>query len=197
MFQVPEPRHRATRIWLVASFLAHCLAVSLWLYRPAIFVQPSAVAWGVNGNSENLVYFPRTAASSKAKARKLEYPRKSKPKAIQAPLASTVESVRAGAPNGSLANGPSSGVEATPALPLVFPDPDIYPWQLKGLKGDVIVEVTIDDKGNVTETRLLQSLAHDIDDKVIATLRNWHFKPALVDGMAISSRQDVHFHFPS
>jgi len=31
----------------------------------------------------------------------------------------------------------------------------------------------------------------------VATLKGWRFKPATVDGIAISSRQDVHFHFPS
>jgi TonB family protein len=83
-------------------------------------------------------------------------------------------------------------------LPLVFPDPAIYPWQLaNGLQGEVVVEVTIDTSGSVTDTRILQSLKQDIDEKVIATLRTWHFKPATVDGVAISSRQDVHFRFPS
>ena len=94
-------------------------------------------------------------------------------------------------------SGPANGIEATPAIPLHFPDPEIYPWQLSGVQGDVIVEVTIDQKGNVSGARVLQSLKQDIDDKCIATLRNWHFRPAMVDGMAISSRQDVHFHFPS
>ena len=61
----------------------------------------------------------------------------------------------------------------------------------------MIVEVTIDEQGSVTGTRILQSLQQDIDAKVLATLRNWRFKPATVDGVAISSRQDVHFHFPS
>ena len=61
----------------------------------------------------------------------------------------------------------------------------------------MIVEVTIDSQGNVTQTRILQSLQQEIDQKVIATLRNWRFQPATVDGTAISSRQDVHFHFPS
>ena len=66
-----------------------------------------------------------------------------------------------------------TGVEASPALPLVFPDPSIYPSQLpKGLQGDVIVEVTIDEHGTVTETKVVQSLQSDIDDKVIATLKN-------------------------
>jgi TonB family protein len=59
------------------------------------------------------------------------------------------------------------------------------------------VEVTIDEQGTVTETRLLQSLKPDIDEKVVATVRNWRFKPATVDGVAISSRQDVHFHYPN
>jgi protein TonB len=89
-------------------------------------------------------------------------------------------------------------MEARPAFPVVFPDPAIYPWQLpKGLQGDVIVEVTIDEQGSVTETRILQSLQQDVDAKVLATVKNWRFKPATVDGVAISSRQDVHFHFPS
>jgi len=104
---------------------------------------------------------------------------------------------RAGTPYGSLYQGPGSGQDARPALPLVFPDPSVYSWQLGGLQGDVIVEVTIDEHGNVTETRVLQSLKDEIDQKVLATVRNWRFRPATVDGMAISSRQDVHFHFPS
>jgi protein TonB len=81
---------------------------------------------------------------------------------------------------------------------VVFPDPPVFPWQVpNGLTGDVIVEVTIDAQGAVTDTRLLQSLKPDIDEKVVATVRNWRFSPATVDGVAISSRQDVHFHFPS
>jgi protein TonB len=90
-----------------------------------------------------------------------------------------------------------TGTEAKPALPLVFPDPELYPWQLANVQGDIIVEVTIDENGNVTETRVLQSLKAEIDNKVVATLKTWRFRPASIDGVAISSRQDVHFHFPS
>ncbi|HZR66090.1 MAG TPA: TonB family protein [Terriglobales bacterium] len=130
-------------------------------------------------------------------AKKLHFHPKPKSKQQAPPTQQNVESVRAGAPNGSLSNGPAAGVEATPALPMVFPDPEIHPWQLSGLQGDVIVEVTIDEKGNVTDTKVLQSLKQEIDEKVIATLKGWRFTPAKVDGVAISSRQDVHFHFPS
>lgn len=197
MFQIPQPKNTRKRIALTVSLLAHCVVVFLWLNRAPLFIQPSSVAWGIHGNSANLIYFPRVAEPTST-AKKIHFRTRTKPKpAIEAPQ-QTIESGRAGSPEGSLAQGPAAGVEASPALPLVFPDPSIYPWQLpKGLQGDVIVEVTIDEHGAVTQTKVVQSLQSDIDDKVIATLRNWRFRPASVDGVAISSRQDVHFHFPS
>ena len=197
MFQFPQPANRRRRAALILSLSVHCVIVFLWLNRAPLFVQPSSVAWGIHGNSADLIYFPRVAEPTKS-AKKLHFRPKTKQKpAVEAPQPPT-ESARAGSPEGSLAQGPVTGVEASPALPLVFPDPSIYPWQLpKGLQGDVIVEVTIDEHGVVTETKVVQSLQSDIDDKVIATLKNWRFRPASVDGVAISSRQDVHFHFPS
>jgi TonB family protein len=196
MFQIPQPASTRWRAALVASLLVHCLVVYLWLSRPPIFVQPSSVAWGIHGNSANLIYFPRVA-KQESPAKKLHFRPKAKQKpAVQPPQ--PVESARAGAPEGSLSQGPITGIVASPALPLVFPDPSIDAWQLpKGLQGDVIVEVTIDAQGTVTNTKVIQSLQADIDDKVIATLKGWRFRPASVDGIAISSRQDVHFHFPS
>jgi TonB family protein len=197
MFEIPQPASNRRKAALLVSFVAHCLVVYLWLNRAPIFVQPSSVAWGAHGNSADLIYFPRVA-EHESSAKKLQFRAKSKHKLIVEAPQPAIESARAGAPEGSLSNGPVSGIEASPALPLIFPDPSIYPWQLpKGLQGDVIVEVTIDEHGNVTETRVVQSLQPEIDDKVIATLRNWRFRPAKIDGVAISSRQDVHFHFPS
>ena len=195
MFQIPQPKNSRKRMALAVSLIAHCLVVYFWLNRAPMFIQPSSVAWGIHGNSANLIYFPRVAEPANT-AKKVRF----RPQTKQKPVIQTpppVESARAGSPEGSLAQGPVTGVEASPALPLVFPDPSIFPWQLQGLQGDVIVEVTIDEHGTVTETKVVQSLQSDIDEKVIATLKNWRFRPASVDGVAISSRQDVHFHFPS
>jgi TonB family protein len=66
-----------------------------------------------------------------------------------------------------------------------------------GLKGDVIVEVTIDEKGNIISTRLLSGLGHGVDERVVAVVQNWRYNPATRDGLPIPSQQDVHFHFPS
>lgn len=196
MFQVSRPRSVKRRVSLLVSFVVHCAIVFFWLDRAPIFVQPSSVAWGLHGQSDNLIYFPRPDTEPVAKTHRLQL--KTKHQTTKEPPKNTMESARAGAPGGSLFSGPATGIEAKPALPLVFPDPVVYPGQLaKGVQGDVVVEVTIDEQGNVTETRILQSLQQDIDEKIISTLKGWRFRPATVDGLAISSRQDVHFHFPS
>ena len=197
MFDTLKQSSRRSTLSLLASFLLHCFLLFLWLDGAPIFVKPSFVAWGQHGQSDTLIYFPRTT-EPKPSSKQLQFQPKAHPKPARKVPENIVESARSGSPSGSLFHGPGVGIEARPALPIVFPDPAIYPWQLpKGLQGDVIVEVTIDSQGNVTQTRILQSLQQEIDQKVIATLRNWRFQPATVDGTAISSRQDVHFHFPS
>jgi TonB family protein len=196
VFEVPQRRTSRRNIALVASLAMHCVVVFFSVNREPIFVKPSSVAWGRQGTSGTLIYLPPQLLSADNDARpKLQFKRKPKP--LPAPAPTPVESAKAGTANGSMFSGPATGVEASPALPLVFPDPDIYPWQLSGIQGDVVVEVTIDQTGIVSKTRVLQSLKQDIDEKCIATLRNWRFRPAMVDGVAIASRQDVHFHFPS
>jgi protein TonB len=81
---------------------------------------------------------------------------------------------------------------------VVFADPRIARWELpNGLQGDVIVEVTIDERGTVIDQKLLQGLGHGIDERVIAAVRDWRFSPATRNGVPVPSKHDVHFHFPS
>lgn len=195
MFQELKVRRTRRNAALFASFALHCAVIYLLASRAPIFVKPSSVALGVHGKSEAIVYFAQNT-QPESTSNKLVLPRKAKHQEPKKPLPKP-EALRAGSENGSLDHGPAFGAEAQPALPLIFPDPVIFPWQLADVRGDVVVEVTIDTKGNVTDTRVLQSLKQDIDEKCVATLKGWRFKPATVDGMAINSRQDVHFHFPS
>ena len=99
-------------------------------------------------------------------------------------------------PYGTLASGPAFGDEILPALPITAIDPVVYPGDLAGhSEGSVIVEVTIDDKGNIVQKVVLQSLGPLIDNKVLAALESWHFRPATRNGVAIPSKQDVYYHF--
>lgn len=105
--------------------------------------------------------------------------------------------IPAGSPYGSVSEGAISGFEVRPALWASGSDPTVLPGELAGgLEGDVIVEITIDEQGNVVRAIVLQSLTPEIDTKVVASLQNWHFRPATRDGRPIASKQDVHYHFP-
>ena len=46
------------------------------------------------------------------------------------------------------------------------------------MQGDVVVEVTIDERGNVVELKLIRGIGYGIEERVLATLKRWHFRPA-------------------
>jgi TonB family protein len=104
----------------------------------------------------------------------------------------------AGSPHGTVLEGPLSGDEVRPALPIVSSDPLVDASELPdGLKeGDVVVEITIDAQGNIVQKNVISSLGAAIDSKVLAALENWRFLPATHWGNPIPSKQDVHYHFP-
>ncbi len=102
----------------------------------------------------------------------------------------------AGSPLGTVLEGPLTGEEVRPALPVVSPDPHVAADDLGGLQGDVVVEVTIDENGNVVQKTVVQSLTPAIDGKVLEALENWRFRPATRNGVPIASKQDVYYHFP-
>jgi len=43
---------------------------------------------------------------------------------------------------------------------------------------------------------ILHSLGPAVDNRLLATLEQWHFTPASKNGVPIPSKQDVHYHFP-
>ncbi len=101
----------------------------------------------------------------------------------------------AGSRYGSLASG-SLGHEVRPALPVLSAEPVVSPADLVGgIEGSVVVEITIDEKGNIVDKVVVQGLRPAIDAKVLAALESWHFSPATRDGIAIPSKQDVYYHF--
>ena len=102
----------------------------------------------------------------------------------------------AGSPLGTVLEGPLTGEEVRPALPVVSPDPRVAADDLGSLQGDVIVEVTIDENGNIVKKVVVQSLAPAIDGKVLEALENCRFRPATRNGIPIASKQDVYYHFP-
>jgi TonB family protein len=116
-------------------------------------------------------------------------------KAETATLAKAGHGAPAGLPYGSVPGGPVYGDEIRPALPITTADPMVYPWQRPDSEGKVVIEITIDERGEIVRKTVLQSLGPEIDNKCLAALENWHFQPATRNGAPIPSKQDAIFPF--
>ena len=211
MSTTPTPARGQQRVTFMLSFALHCLPVVLLILagRP-IFVAPSSVATGRNGLAVTHFYWPDAsadAATSRSQPR-ISLPRPAKvaqPKVpeVVAQASAAVSSANqaahtlaAGSPYGSASDGPFSGHDVRPALPVTAHDPIVNTDDLPGgVEGTIVIEITIDIGGNVVSKSVLQSLGPSIDNEVLNVLDSWHFRPATCDGVAISSKQDVVYHF--
>lgn len=211
MFAQPEEKRRWTAGKSV-SLLAHLLFIYLLVAPPrAMIVLPMQTMRGDRGTSLSPIYMPAISSESGTRRKSPERTKNTfarnphlvmaarKPKTLALAFTNQLpkkpEEPHAGTDLGLFAYGLINGHDVRPALPVVFPDPQVS--LPSGLQGDVVVEVTIDDRGNVIATKLLQGIDHSIDDTIIATLQTWRFHPATLDGQPIPSQHDVHFHFPS
>jgi TonB family protein len=188
-------------------------------------LQPSSVALGRNGNVVNRIYFPaavlddsNTSSADSATekyrhqrfgheklrwkpnpaAAKLSAPQKLAPAEDDAKIATLSKlghGALAGLPYGSVPGGPIYGNEIRPALPVETSDPMVYPWERPDSEGKVVIEITIDERGEITRKTILQSMGSQIDTKCLAALDKWKFQPATRNGVPIASKQDAIFPF--
>jgi protein TonB len=76
--------------------------------------------------------------------------------------------------------------------PAPKPDLSVLPH---GTRGDVVINVVIDEEGKVVETQVDQGLGHGLDEAVMAVLQTWTFYPATKAGKPVASAQQLLFHF--
>ena len=208
-----EPEWRRSIRYI--SVLLHCMFLVWLLQSPRpIFVAPSSVARGEGGTRVVRLYPPppplapeasefavwaslsprkRPGFKRRPKAENVhKLPTSKGPRDISAKESKT--NMSGGSRYGSLLEGALTGEDIRPALPIRGSDPQVNPWELHE-EGDVIVEITVDEAGNVVDKKILSSMGLAIDRKVLLALETWHFHPATRDGIPIPSRQDVHYHF--
>lgn len=192
------------------SLLLHGVVLCALLYRPEpSLLQPQSSLRGDGGSGRSSVTLIVPGYSglqnpNKAELRNGKTFFTRKPKSHPTPeaqAAATNKPLKPGMPGyvlGSLSSGLPGDHDVRVALPVVAPDPPIMRAKLPDwLRGDVVVEVTIDEQGNVVKTVVLQTVGFGLEETVVATLKQWRFTPAMIDGVAVASRQDVYFHFPS
>jgi TonB family protein len=210
-----EPIQHERGLSPVAVFVTvfvHCLALLFLTFRPEPqLLQPSAALRGDGGNTVThfVLVAPGSSVTDSAIAKAtpsehaLEARKRKKPDhaSLEPKPAVAENNLKPGMPGfilGSLANGLPTDHDVRVALPIIAPDPPIIHHKLPDwLRGDVVIEVTIDEQGNVVKTKVLQTVGYGIEEIVTATLRQWRFTPARIDGISVASRQDVYFHFPS
>jgi TonB family protein len=114
---------------------------------------------------------------------------------LSATLSNLGHGAPAGLPYGSVPGSPIFGDEVRPALPVATVDPTVYPWELPDIEGNVVVEITIDERGEIVRKTVLRSMGEKLDERFMAALDQWRFQPATRNGVAIISKQDAIFHY--
>ena len=99
-------------------------------------------------------------------------------------------------PPPSSAGDPSGESDVELAMASFFPDPKpdlaVLPH---GTRGDIVVDIVIDEDGKVVETNVDEGLGHGVDEAVLAVLQTWTFYPATKAGKPVASKQRLLFHF--
>lgn len=90
-------------------------------------------------------------------------------------------------------NGPDS-IDMTPAFPVYSPHPPIKDRTLLPETADrIVIDVTLDDAGQVVKETLVKGLGNRLDEIVLGIVKTWRFQPAKVDGKPVASEAEVVF----
>ena len=94
------------------------------------------------------------------------------------------------------AGDPTGEADVSVAEANFYPDPkpdlSVLPH---GTRGDVVLDIVIDEDGKVVDTQLDQGLGHGLDEAVMAVIQTWTFTPATRAGKPVASKQQLLFHF--
>jgi protein TonB len=201
LFSMPQTKTSPFRGQLlsVAAHLALLLAVAGGIGRSARIVpyRLPGTAMGVS----TLTYYspgsPQLVASDSAAQKQAKTKAARTLKHI--PDAPKVETGQVAKSETGIGTSAKSGLgegDITIALQQYFPYPTPSLASLPhGKKGDVILDAVIDEHGNVAQLTLVQGLGAPIDQDVIATVQQWHYTPAMKNGVPVASEQELHFHY--
>ena len=192
---------------LSASLVAHVVAVVLLVQQPRpVLIHQSVSLHGSGGRGRVIalrtagIAAAVTGAQGEAKKNPLWPSSNPRRLRVAAPQAAAGKSLQPGMPGfilGSLTDGFAGDHDVRVAISILAPEPPIARSKLpRQISGDVVVEVTINEKGEVVQTKVLESVGFGLNEIIVETLHHWRYLPARVDGIPVASREDVHFHFP-
>lgn len=88
---------------------------------------------------------------------------------------------------------PPGGADSEPVLSADYKPP--YPEEAKKneIEGTVVLKVSIDETGAVTDVKVLRGLGFGLDQASIAAMKKHRFKPAMKDGEAVGTTITFNF----
>lgn len=90
---------------------------------------------------------------------------------------------------------PSYQVDSQPEVISDF-KPEYPPEARKaGIEGTVIIQITVDHEGRVTNLKLVRGLGYGLDEAALQSLRKFRFKPAVKGGEPVSTTINYNFNF--
>jgi protein TonB len=193
-----------SRRTMAVSVAAHLLVLAALLLDQRLWVSPATYPGDAHGHRIVLTFQPGFAPAPAALAAKTEKaipppPIRSSAKVQAAPApAISRNSIAPAAPTPTSSTGSDAlgSGNVTVALVVLHPPPDPDLSQLPhGTRGDVIVDVVIDDKGHIVKSTMEQGVGHGVDETVLATIQQWTFQPATRNGVPVASEQELLFHY--
>jgi hypothetical protein len=90
-------------------------------------------------------------------------------------------------------NGPDM-IDMTPAFPVYSPHPPIRDRALLPQTAEkIVVDVMVDDMGQVVKETLVKGLGNELDQMVLGIVKTWRFEPAKINGKPVASEAEVIF----
>jgi protein TonB len=193
------------RPWLVpASAAFHLLVLALLILKPPPHLAPVRLPGTHQGSHLVLTYAPGRAPAQLNATMPAPRVAVAKPLVVERKAAKPDQQTA----SLQLPTPPPQPLDTTPgndalgsgdiniALLAVFPTPRPDLSQLPhGTKGDVVLDVVIDENGRIAQLTMERGVGHGVDESVIATVRQWAFHPATRDGKPVASEQELLFHF--
>ena len=143
---------------------------------------------------------PNTSKADKAEHVKDPQPKLTDPtraahKEKETPSVLPVESTGKGAGTASTGNG-ADAQNATPAFPVFSPKPPVADRALlPPAEQHIVVDVNVNETGDVTGETLVKGMGNALDQIVLDTVKTWRFHPATVNGNPVASEAELIFPF--
>jgi TonB family protein len=151
------------------------------------------------------VSIPSFEAPNTSKAEKAEHvkdpetkvmdPTKAAHKEKETPSVLPVDS--SGKGTGTAAAGDGADAQnATPAFPVFSPKPPVADRALlPAAEQHIVVDVNVNEAGDVTGETLVKGMGNALDQIVMDTVKTWRFHPATVNGNPVASEAELIFPF--